>query len=138
MNLLDTLKQALEALNVATTPLAKDRQEVLAAQTALRTAIAELEKAEPVFLLVDSAPREMVVLRGRCNQSIGDEMNLAELDTSVSGAESCRRDLLIVKTETLKQLIALVRLQHEALGTNDIPLQCEALEAYEAFERGVK
>jgi len=41
------VEQALEALEVATTPLAKDRQEVLRAQAALRAALAQ-EQAEPV------------------------------------------------------------------------------------------
>lgn len=35
------VEQALEALDVATTPLAKDRQEVLLAKAALRAALAE-------------------------------------------------------------------------------------------------
>ena len=37
----DALKLALEALEVATTPLAKDRQEVLRARAAIREALAE-------------------------------------------------------------------------------------------------
>lgn len=37
----EALKLALEALEVATTPLAKDRQEVLRAQAAIREALAE-------------------------------------------------------------------------------------------------
>ena len=40
------VEQALEALKVATTPLAKDRQEVLRAQDALRAELAQ--QAEPV------------------------------------------------------------------------------------------
>ena len=47
--MIEALKQALEALEVATTPLARDRQEVLRAQTALRQAIEQAEKQEPVF-----------------------------------------------------------------------------------------
>ena len=43
------LKLALEALEVATTPLARDRQEVLRAQAALREALAEQPaQQEPV------------------------------------------------------------------------------------------
>ena len=43
------LRQALEALEVATTPLAKDRQEVLRAQAAIREALAEQPaQQEPV------------------------------------------------------------------------------------------
>ena len=42
------MKQALEAFEVATTPLARDRQEVLRAQAALRQAIEQAEKQEPV------------------------------------------------------------------------------------------
>ena len=38
---IEALKLALEALEVATTPLAKDRQEVLRAQAAIREALAE-------------------------------------------------------------------------------------------------
>ncbi len=45
---IEAMKQALEALEVATTPLAKDRQEVLRAQASLRAAIADAEKQEPV------------------------------------------------------------------------------------------
>ena len=37
----EAAQQALEALEVATTPLAKDRQEVLVAITALREALAQ-------------------------------------------------------------------------------------------------
>ena len=44
MTPLDAMKQAIEALDVATTPLNKDRQEVLAAITNLRTAIEQMEK----------------------------------------------------------------------------------------------
>ena len=43
----EALKLALDALEVATTPLAKDRQEVLRAQAALRQAIEQAEKQEP-------------------------------------------------------------------------------------------
>jgi hypothetical protein len=44
----EALKLALDALEVATTPLAKDRQEVLEAVKAIKQAIAELESQEPV------------------------------------------------------------------------------------------
>jgi len=44
MSLREAAQQALEALEVATTPLAKDRQEVLRAREALRTALAEPEQ----------------------------------------------------------------------------------------------
>lgn len=37
----EAMKLALEALEVATTPFARDRQEVLRAQAALREALAE-------------------------------------------------------------------------------------------------
>ena len=37
----ELMQQALEALEVATTPLAKDRQEVLRAQAALRERLAQ-------------------------------------------------------------------------------------------------
>lgn len=43
----ELMQQALEALEVATTPLAKDRQEVLRAQAALRERLAQPEQ-EPV------------------------------------------------------------------------------------------
>lgn len=43
---IETMKLALEALDVATTPLARDRQEVLRAQAALRAAIEQAEKRE--------------------------------------------------------------------------------------------
>lgn len=49
MNDREALKLALEALEVATTPLARDRQEVLRAQAALREALAEQPaQQEPV------------------------------------------------------------------------------------------
>jgi hypothetical protein len=41
---IEAMKQALEALEVATTPLAKDRQEVLRARAALRQAIEQAER----------------------------------------------------------------------------------------------
>jgi len=44
--MIEVLKQALKAFEVATTPLAKDRQEVLEAVKALNQAIAELESQE--------------------------------------------------------------------------------------------
>ena len=43
------MQQALEALEVATTPLARDRQEVLRAQAALRERLAQPEQ-EPVWI----------------------------------------------------------------------------------------
>ena len=46
------LELALEALEVATTPLAKDRQEVLRAITAIKEALAQPEQ-EPVATLDD-------------------------------------------------------------------------------------
>jgi len=45
--MIEVLKQALKAFEVATTPLAKDRQEVLEAVAAINQAIAELESQEP-------------------------------------------------------------------------------------------
>ena len=44
MNDRELMQQALEALEVATTPLAKDRQEVLRAQAALRERMAQPEQ----------------------------------------------------------------------------------------------
>jgi hypothetical protein len=46
--MIEVLKQALKAFEVASTPLAKDRQEVLEAVKAIKQAIAELESQEPV------------------------------------------------------------------------------------------
>ncbi len=43
----EALRMALEALEVATTPLAKDRQEVLRAQAAIREVLAQPER-EPL------------------------------------------------------------------------------------------
>jgi hypothetical protein len=53
-------RMALEALEVATTPLAKDRQEVLRAQAALRQALEQpaqqsAERGEPVGQLMEEA-----------------------------------------------------------------------------------
>ena len=49
----EALKLALEALEVATTPLAKDRQEVLLAQAAIREALADqpAQQQEPVAVV---------------------------------------------------------------------------------------
>jgi hypothetical protein len=46
--MIEVLKQARKAFELATTPLAKDRQEVLEAVAAINQAIAELESQEPV------------------------------------------------------------------------------------------
>lgn len=46
--MIETLKEVREALNLATTPLARDRQEVLRALTKLDALIAAQEKAEVV------------------------------------------------------------------------------------------
>ena len=45
--MIEVLKQALKAFEVATTPLAEDRQEILEAVAAINQAIAELESQEP-------------------------------------------------------------------------------------------
>jgi hypothetical protein len=47
--MIEVLKQARKAFEVATTPLAKDRQEVLEAIAAINQAIAELESQEPEY-----------------------------------------------------------------------------------------
>jgi len=49
--MIEVLKQALKAFEVATTPLAEDRQEILKAITSLRQAIKALESQEPVGAL---------------------------------------------------------------------------------------
>jgi hypothetical protein len=49
--MIEVLKQALRAFEVATTPLAKDRQEVLEAVAAIKQAIKELESQEPDYWL---------------------------------------------------------------------------------------
>jgi hypothetical protein len=51
--MIEVLEQALKAFEVATTPLAKDRQEVLEAVKAIKQAIAELESQEPVAFLAN-------------------------------------------------------------------------------------
>ena len=48
----EALKLALEALQVATTPLTKDRQEVLRAITAIKEALAQPDQGEPVALTI--------------------------------------------------------------------------------------
>jgi ribulose bisphosphate carboxylase small subunit len=45
---IEAMKQALKALEVATTPLARDRQEVLRAQAALCQAIEQYQKQDPL------------------------------------------------------------------------------------------
>lgn len=54
-------EMALEALEVATTPLASDRQEVLKAQQALRQALAQ---PEPPFKLSDAGADTNIPLWG--------------------------------------------------------------------------
>ena len=55
----ELMQQALEALEVATTPLAKDRQEVLRAQAALRERLAQPDQwqgrteAEKINVAID-------------------------------------------------------------------------------------
>ena len=67
----EVMKMALEALQVATTPLAADRQEVLKAQQALRQALAqpEQDKNEICKRLCDQARRNE---RGACHQIVWD------------------------------------------------------------------
>jgi len=50
-NHIEAMKQALKALQVATTPLAKDRQEVLRAIKALEEALAKQEQDKPVAVV---------------------------------------------------------------------------------------
>ena len=58
------MRQALEALEVATTPLAKDRQEVLRAQAVIREALAEqpAQQQEPVAVVSGYYGGQCVVL----------------------------------------------------------------------------
>jgi hypothetical protein len=53
MKHIEAMKQALEALEVATTPLAKDRQEVLRTRAAIREALDE-QPAQPSKPLTDA------------------------------------------------------------------------------------
>ena len=59
----EALKLALEALEVATTPLAKDRQEILRARVAIREALAQPETVSPGGGLVPAVP---VAVYGYC------------------------------------------------------------------------
>ena len=59
----EALKLALEALEVATTPLAKDRQEVLRARAAIREALAQPEQ-EPV-VWTDLLKKADEIVRGK-------------------------------------------------------------------------
>ncbi len=56
---IEAMKQALEALEVATTPLAKDRQEVLRARAALRQAIEQAERIQRAEEAFAAASDEM-------------------------------------------------------------------------------
>jgi hypothetical protein len=61
--MIEVLKQARKAFEVATTPLAKDRQEVLEAVAAINQAIAELASQEPVaWMWKDMREQEIVSL----------------------------------------------------------------------------
>jgi hypothetical protein len=53
------MRQALDALEVATTPLAKDRQEVLRARAALRQAIEQAERIQRAEEAFAAASDEM-------------------------------------------------------------------------------
>ena len=64
----EALKLALEALEAATTPLAKDRQEVLRAQAAIREALAEQETVLPGGGHVPAVP---VAVYGYCPECGG-------------------------------------------------------------------
>ena len=60
---LDIMRLALEALEVATTPFARDRQEVLRAQAALREALAEQPaQQEPVAVVSGYYGGQCVIL----------------------------------------------------------------------------
>ena len=52
----EVMKLALEALEVATTPLAKDRQEVIAAQKALRQALEQPEQEPYAYIYETNGP----------------------------------------------------------------------------------
>ena len=61
--MIEQMKQALKAFEVATTPLAKDRQEVLEAVSAINQAIAELKSQEPVARVVLTETLELPCLQ---------------------------------------------------------------------------
>ena len=91
----EAMKLALEALEVATTPLAKDRQEVLRAQSALREALAEQPaQQEPV------SDRENAIIRFALHQFMSNaysHMNAAAQDKdsrhyTVSAVEKFAKD----------------------------------------------
>ena len=68
------LELALEALQVATTPLAKDRQEVLRAITAIKKALAQPEQEPVAWKLVPTKPtEEMLKAMDECSTEGYDE-----------------------------------------------------------------
>ena len=71
--MIEVLKQARKAFEVATTPLAKDRQEVLEAVASINQAIAELESQEPVGWLVEFENGEQELHFDK--QSVGETQN---------------------------------------------------------------
>ena len=80
----ELMQQALDALEVATTPLAKDRQEVLRAQAALRERLAQpLVSTDGTSTWIDIpqrpvTPREMQPCAGRNCGSINPNLHSAE------------------------------------------------------------
>ena len=71
------LKLALEALQVATTPLAKDRQEVLRAITAIKEALAQPEQESVAFESLLGA-----IARGWCHEKNANK----EMDSDLAMA----------------------------------------------------
>ena len=68
------LELALEALQVATTPLAKDRQEVLQAITAIKEALAQPEQEPVAWKLMPKKPtEEMLKAMDECSTEGYDE-----------------------------------------------------------------
>lgn len=86
MNEREALKLALEALEVATTPLAKDRQEVLRAQAAIREVLAQPEQEPVAWATREDFYRELDRTVNRMRQQMeikGVVMRCADYDIAL-------------------------------------------------------
>jgi hypothetical protein len=71
----EAMKLALEALEVATTPLAKDRQEVLRAITAIKEALAQTQEPKIGCVNHDCDKCKSQKSCVYCGQLVGKEKN---------------------------------------------------------------
>lgn len=78
-------RQALEALEVATTPLTKDRQEVLAAVTALREALAQPQTADDLMEPTNGAKWRVEWWNESCRMMLPENQQLSHFEAYKNG-----------------------------------------------------